>query len=76
MGGPKCGGEKVHKGRRPTGLFRSPSCFIIYAYADKPAPARERAKPSVLKQIRDAQKAPRPPCREKEPGKSKDGAEL
>jgi hypothetical protein len=25
IGGPKCGGEKPHKGRRPTAVFRSPS---------------------------------------------------
>jgi hypothetical protein len=33
-------------------------------------------KPSVMKQIRDAQKAPQPPRKDKTPGKRKDGAEL
>jgi hypothetical protein len=27
-GGPKCGGEKPHKGRRPTAVFRSPSRLL------------------------------------------------
>ena len=52
------------------------SRFIIYAYADKPAPVLEQEKPSVLKQIRDAEKAPKPPRKPKAAGKKKDGAEL
>ena len=52
------------------------SRFIIYAYADKPAPVLEQEKPSVLKQIRDAEKVPKPPRKPKVPGKKKDGAEL
>jgi len=54
------------------------SRFIIYAY-NKMAREREQAqpeKPSVLKQIRDAEKAPKPPRKPKAPGKKKDGAEL
>jgi hypothetical protein len=31
-GGPKCGGEKPHKGRRPTAVFRSPIRFSGEAY--------------------------------------------
>jgi hypothetical protein len=34
------------------------------------------AKPSVLKQLRDAEKAPKPPRKPKNPKKQKDGAEL
>jgi hypothetical protein len=49
--------------------------FYIFAY-DKPAPDRDREKPSVLNRIRDAQKAPRPPRKAKSPDKKKDGAEL
>ena len=54
--------------------------FYVFAY-DKAAPERvtERSaaeKPSVLKQIRDAEKAPRPPRKPKTPKKQKDGAEL
>ena len=48
--------------------------FIVYAYDD--APAREHEKPSVLKQIRDAQKAPKAPRKAKAPRKQKDGEEL
>ena len=33
-------------------------------------------KPSVLKHIRDAQNAPKPPRKDKTPGKRKDGTEL
>jgi hypothetical protein len=51
------------------------SRFIIHAY-DQPAPVLEQEKPSVLKQIRDAQKAPKPPRKAKVPDKKKDGAEL
>ena len=52
--------------------------FYVFAY-DKPTPVLEKAqpeKPSVLKQIRDAGKAPKPPRKPKAPGKKKDGAEL
>jgi hypothetical protein len=31
---PKCGGEKPHKGRSPTGVFRSPSRYCGEAYTD------------------------------------------
>lgn len=51
--------------------------FYVFAY-DKAASIyeKEHGKPSVMKQIRDAQKAPRPPRKEKSPDKQKDGAEL
>jgi hypothetical protein len=53
--------------------------FYIYAY-DKAAPVigREQPaeKPSVLEQIRDSQKAPKPPRKAKTASKGKDGAEL
>jgi hypothetical protein len=29
---PKCGGEKLHKGRSPTAVFRSPSRYCGEAY--------------------------------------------
>jgi hypothetical protein len=51
------------------------SRFIIYAY-DKTAPVLEQEKPSVLKQIRDAQKAPKAPRKAKAPDKKRGGAEL
>jgi hypothetical protein len=56
------------------------SRFIVYAY-DNAAPVRaaERQpgeKPSVLKQIRDAEKAPKPPRKPKTLKKQKDGEEL
>ena len=52
--------------------------FYIFAY-DKAVPVHEQTqpeKPSVLKQIRDAEKFPKPPRKAKAPGKKKDGAEL
>ena len=49
--------------------------FYVFAY-DKAAPELEQEKPSVLKQIRDAQKTPKPPRKAKAPDKKKDGAEL
>ena len=48
--------------------------FIVYAYDG--APTREHEKPSVLKQIRDAQKAPKAPRKAKTPRKQKEGEEL
>ena len=56
------------------------SRFIIYAYnkaaleLEKARPAEE--KPSVMKQIREAQKAPKPSHKAKSPGKDKGAAEL
>ena len=52
--------------------------FYVFAY-DKAAREQERSageKPSVLKQLRDAEKAPKPPRKKKTPDKNKDGAEL
>jgi hypothetical protein len=56
------------------------SRFVIYAY-DPPSPVIEQAqpameKPSVLKQIRDVQNAPKPPRVEKAPGKHKGDMDL
>lgn len=58
-----------------TGEYMRDSRLIVYAY-DKPAPVLEQDQPSVLKQIRDAQKAPKPPRKAKSPDKKKDGVEL
>jgi hypothetical protein len=49
--------------------------FYVFAH-DKAAPVLEREKPSVLKQIRDAQKAPKPPRKAKSPEKKKGETEL
>ena len=49
--------------------------FYVFVY-DKTAPVLEQEKPSVLKKIRDAQKAPKRPRKTKAPDKKKDGAEL
>jgi hypothetical protein len=53
--------------------------FIIYAYDKAAAIEQDRAageKPSVMKQIRDAQKTPKPPRKAKSPEKKKAEAEL
>lgn len=53
--------------------------FYVFAYDKTAAREQERSageKPSVLKQIRDAEKAPKPPRKAKSPGKNKDGVEL
>lgn len=57
------------------GEYMRDARFTVYAY-DKPAPVLEQertavGKPSVLKQIRKAQKAPKPPVKAKSP-KSKE----
>jgi hypothetical protein len=51
------------------------SRFIVYAY-DKTAPVLEQEKPSVMKHIRDAQKAPKPPRKAKSPKKKKGDVDL
>ena len=53
--------------------------FYVFAYDKTAAREQERSageKPSVLKQIRDAEKAPKPPRKAKSPRKNKDGVEL
>jgi hypothetical protein len=53
--------------------------FYVFA-CDKPAPVidheRSAAKPSVVKQLREAKSAPKKPRQRKAPAKGKDGAEL
>jgi hypothetical protein len=51
------------------------SRFIVYAY-NKAALELEQERPSVMKQIRDAQKAPKPPRKAKSAEKKKGDAEL
>jgi len=46
------------------------SRFIVYAY-DKAAPLIEREQESVMEQIREHKKAPKPPRKEKSPDKKK-----
>ena len=49
--------------------------FYVFAY-DKAAPVLEQEKPSVLKQIRDAENTPKPPRKSRALNKKKDGTEL
>jgi hypothetical protein len=54
------------------------SRFSVFAYADKPAPALEQDKPSVINEIREAQKKPKPPSKpkpERDKSKKKNRAE-
>jgi hypothetical protein len=46
--------------------------FYIFAYDRQPAREQEQVKPSVLKQLRDAQKSPKPPRKAKDLDRSKD----
>lgn len=53
--------------------------FYVFAYDKGAVREQERQasdKPSVMKQIRDAEKAPKPPRKPKSQDKKKDGAEL
>ena len=68
-------GKRLYFVRCNAEKYSRDSRFIVYAY-NKAAPVLEQEKPSVIKQIRDAQKEPKPPRKAKVPDKKKDGAEL
>ena len=57
------------------GEYQRDARFTVYAY-DKAAPAREREKPSVMKNLRDKQKEVKSAGKGKKPAKQKEGAQL